>query len=144
MWRTRSERTYFAAKERNPQRARLKDLSMPERVLAPDEAVYDVLICSVKNDEFPLLLVTDRRVVYTEDGMFRRWRVVAEAPAPAIAGAELEEKLLSFRVHLHLRDGERFTAKTGDLRLVASRCLRPPACCPPHPHPVETTGRVTR
>src|SRR5699024_12552967 len=61
-----------------------------------------------------LLIVTDRRIVYTVYNMVTRWKVRGEVPATEVAGAELERRLLSGRLHVRRRSGAALTVKVAD------------------------------
>ena len=89
----------------------LHDLDLPERLLAPEERVYEVAVGALSSDTFPLLIVTDHRVLVTKDLPWRRWKLLHEAPAADVTGAELEKRLLSGRLRVHLRDGKDITLK---------------------------------
>ncbi|MGO1286446.1 MAG: PH domain-containing protein [Brachybacterium sp.] len=89
----------------------LHDLDLPERLLAPEERVYEVAVGALSSDTFPLLIVTDRRVLVTKDLPWRRWKILREASAADVSGAELEERLLSGRLRVHLREGKDITLK---------------------------------
>ena len=104
---TRAQQTYFAATKRNgDMRFNVNDLILPERVLDPDETVYDVAMGGLNSDTFPLVLVTDRRVIHTKDQPWRRWRILQEAPWADILGAEVEARLLSGRLRVRIRGGK--------------------------------------
>ena len=102
----RAERTYREAMARNSERFRVNDLDLPERVLHPEETVLDVAVGGLSSDTFPLLLVTDRRIVLTKDQPWRRWRILREAPLVDVLGAEVESRLLSGRLRVRLRQGK--------------------------------------
>lgn len=97
---------------RNPQRRGVLDFSI-DAILPPAEIVYDYLSCTVKNDSFPVLMITNQRVLYTERKLFRGWVVTSELPASQVAGASYERRWITGRIHVHGRDGSRFTAKVG-------------------------------
>lgn len=111
---TRAQETFLAADQRNPQRSGKHEIIVPEKVLHPDETVYEFLRCAHKGDSWPLLIITDRRILYTVDNMLTRWQVRDEVPAAQVAGAELERKLLSGRIHVHRRAGGALTVKVAD------------------------------
>lgn len=111
---TPAQRTFLAALARNPQRSGKHEIVVPEMVLHPEEAVYEVLRCTRTGDSWPLLILTDRRIVHTKYGMLTRWRVRDEVPAAEVAGAELERRLLSGRLHVHRRSGGALTVKVSD------------------------------
>ncbi|NMA78998.1 MAG: hypothetical protein GX960_17400 [Actinomycetales bacterium] len=92
----------------------LHDLDLPERLLAPEERVYEVAVGALSSDTFPLLIVTDRRVLVTKDLPWRRWKLLQEAAAAEVTGAELEKRLLSGRLRVHLRRGKDITLKVSD------------------------------
>lgn len=103
---TRSAQTYRAAMARNAGiGGGLHDIDLPERILDPEETVYDVAVGGQSDDTFPLLIVTDRRVLVTKDLPWRRWKIQREVPAAQIAGAELETRLLSGRIRVRLHQG---------------------------------------
>ncbi|QFG69269.1 PH domain-containing protein [Ornithinimicrobium pratense] len=109
---TRAERTYREAMARNTgQRFAVNDLILPEKVLHPEETVLDVAVGGLSSDTFPLLLVTDRRVVLTIDQPWRRWRVLREAPSADVLGAEVESRLLGGRLRVRLRQGKDIVLK---------------------------------
>lgn len=108
---TRSAQTYRAAMARNAGiGGGLHDIDLPERILDPEETVYDVAVGGQSDDTFPLLIVTDQRVLHVMDRL-RGWTVLEEAPAASITGAEREEWLLSGRLRVHVRDGRDLTMK---------------------------------
>lgn len=111
--RTHAERTYRAAMARNRgQRFSVNDAILPERVLHPEETVLDVAVGGLSSDTFPLLLVTDRRVILTIDQPWRRWRTKREAPLADVLGAEVVPFLRIFgRLRVHLRQGKDITLK---------------------------------
>lgn len=111
---TRAQKTFVAAIARNPQRSGKHEIVVPEMVLDPGEGVYEVLRCARKGDSWPLLIVTDRRIVYTVYNMVTRWKVRGEVPATEVAGAELERRLLSGRLHVRRRSGAALTVKVAD------------------------------
>lgn len=108
---TQAQQTFIDARMRNPQTLPAP-VSLPERVVGPDETVYEYLVCTVKASYFPVLVVTDRGVVYTEYKMIRGWRTVEHVPAQAVAGAEYEKRWITGRVHVYQRDGAGFSVKT--------------------------------
>lgn len=104
---TRAQHTYFAAMERNgDRRFALNDLILPERILEPSEVVYDVAMGGLSSDTFPLVIVTDRRVIHTKDQPWRRWRILREAPSADVQGAEVQARLLSGRLRVRIRSGK--------------------------------------
>ena len=106
---SRAETTYRRAMRRNQSlRFRASDLTLPEQVLCPEETVYEVAVGAQRSDTFPLLIVTDQRVLHVMDRL-RGWTVLEEAPAASITGAEREEWLLSGRLRVHVRDGRDLT-----------------------------------
>lgn len=110
----RAESTYRRAMARNHGlRFRASDLNLPQQVLDPEETVFDVAVGAQRSDTFPLLIVTDRRVLHVMDRL-RGWTVLEEAPAAAITGAELEERLLSGRLRVHVREGMGLTMKVAE------------------------------
>lgn len=101
-----AERTYRKAMARNQGlRFRAVDVNLPQQVLHPDETVFDVAVGAARSDTFPLLIVTDRRVLHVMD-RFRGWTILEEAPAAEITGAEIKKRLLSGRLRVHVRDGD--------------------------------------
>ncbi len=114
---TRAERTYREAMARNSsQRFSNNDLILPEKVLHPDETVLDVAVGGLSSDTFPLLLVTDRRVILTRDQPWRRWRILREAPVAEVASAEVEPRLLGGRLRVRLRQDKDIMLKLGSLQ----------------------------
>ncbi|MGC5617162.1 hypothetical protein [Georgenia sp. Z1491] len=111
---TRAQETFMNAALRNPQRGGKHELDVATKVLEPDEVVYEYLLCALKGDSWPLLVVTDRRIVHTVDRMVAWWHVREEVPAAQVAGAELEPKLLSWRLHVHRHGGDPLTVKVAD------------------------------
>ncbi|MBO1769910.1 PH domain-containing protein [Agrococcus sp. TF02-05] len=111
---TRAEQTYRAAMARNSsQRFSVNDAILPERVLQPDETVLDVAVGSLSSDTFPLVLVTDRRILLTIDQPWRRWRILREAPSAEVLSAEVEPRLLGGRLRVRLRQGKDIVLKVG-------------------------------
>jgi len=111
---SRAEATYRRAMARNQGlRFRASDLNLPQQVLDPEETVFEVAVGAQRSDTFPLLIVTDRRVLHVMDRL-RGWTVLEEAPAAAITGAELEERLLSGRLRVHVREGRGLTMKVAE------------------------------
>ncbi len=114
---TRAEQTYHAAMVRNSgQRFAVNDVVLPEKVLHPEEAVLDVAVGGLFRDTFPLLLVTDRRIILTIDQPWRRWRILREAPSADVLGAEVEPRLISGRLRVRLRHGKDIVLKLGALK----------------------------
>src|SRR5699024_3674185 len=112
---TRAQQTYFAATKRNgDMRFNVNDLILPERVLDPDETVYDVAMGGLNSDTFPLVLVTDRRVIHTKDQPWRRCRILQEAPWADILGAGVEASLLWGRLRVRIRGGKDTRLDRGD------------------------------
>ena len=110
----RAESTYRRAMARNQGlRFRASDLNLPQQVLDPEETVFEVAVGAQRSDTFPLLIVTDRRVLHVMDRL-RGWTVLEETPAAAITGAELEERLLSGRLRVHVREGRGLTMKVAE------------------------------
>lgn len=104
---THAERTYFRALEGRERRAAaMNDVLMPKAVLDPQETVLEMAIGSERRSYFPLLLVTDRRVLITIDRMVGGWHVLDEVPAAQVTGAEYTSTLIAGRlaVHAHGRD----------------------------------------
>lgn len=108
---SQAQQTFMDADMRNPQRAGRHLLSVPKYALAPHETVYEFVVCTLKSDSFPLVIVTDQRVLYTEHSMIRRWRVRAELPAQQVTGAAYEQRWITGRLHVYGQHGQRFTAK---------------------------------
>lgn len=114
---TRAQRTYREAMARNRgQRYSVADLILPEKVLHPEETVLDVAVGGLSSDTFPLLLVTDRRVILTKDQPWRRWRILREAPAAEVLGAEVEPRMLGGRLRVRVREGGDIVLKLGALQ----------------------------
>lgn len=110
----RAESTYRRAMARNQGlRFRASDMNLPQQVLHPEETVHEVAVGAQRSDTFPLLIVTDRRVLHVMDRL-RGWTVLEEAPAAAVTGAELEERLLSGRLRVHVREGRDLTMKVAE------------------------------
>ncbi|HLS14590.1 MAG TPA: hypothetical protein VK095_08765 [Beutenbergiaceae bacterium] len=104
---TRAQYTYFTAMERNGNsRFTVNDLILPERILDPDETVYDVAMGGLSSDTFPLLIVTDLRVIHTKDQPWRRWRILREAPLPYVLGADVKARLLWGRLRVRIHGGK--------------------------------------
>src|SRR5699024_8374290 len=82
------------------QRSGKHEIVVSEMVLDPGVGVYEVLLCARKGDSWPLLIVTDRRIVYTVYNMVTRRKVRGEVPATEVAGAALERRLLPGRLHV--------------------------------------------
>ena len=107
---TRAARTYFAAMARNSHlRFHVVDMDLPKKLLDPAETVYDVAVGSQRSSTFPLLIVTDRRVLQAI--RVWRWRVLDEAPAAQIVGADLEKGWITWKLRVHVRDGKDITMK---------------------------------
>lgn len=109
---TRSQQTFLAATSRITKRYDTRTVDLPERLLASDEVVHEVLVGDTRSDANPFLLVTDRRVLVARLRMLRGWRVVAQAAAPDITGAEYMPTALSGRLRVGTREG-------ADLELVS-------------------------
>lgn len=110
----RAERTYREAMARNHGlRFRAADANLPQQVLHPDETVHDVAVGALRSDTFPLLIVTDRRVLHVMD-RFRGWTILEEAPAAEIVGAEIEKRLLSGKFRVQVRHGKDITMKISE------------------------------
>ncbi|WP_122943806.1 PH domain-containing protein [Brachybacterium sp. EE-P12] len=108
---SRAEATYRRAMARNRGLSfRAVDTNLPRRVLYPEETVHEVAVGAARSDTFPLLIVTDRRVLIVMDRL-RGWTVLEEAPAAAVTGAALEERLLSARFRVRVRWGRDLTMK---------------------------------
>src|SRR5699024_3113378 len=100
---TRAQQTYFAATKRNgDMRFNVNDLILPERVVHPDEHVYDVDTGGLIADALPLLLASARRVAHTGDHGCGLGRIVQEAPWADILGAEVEARLLPFCLRVRI------------------------------------------
>lgn len=114
---TQAEQTYREAMARNRgQRFSVNDLILPEKVLDPEETVLDVAVGGLSSDTFPLLLVTDRRIILTIDQPWRRWRILREAPVTEVLGAEVEPRLLGGRLRVRLRQDKDIVLKLGSLQ----------------------------
>lgn len=112
---TRSAQMYRAAMQRNAGiGGGLHDIDLPERILLPDETVHDVAVGGQSDDTFPLLIITDRRVLVTKDLPWNRWKILREVPAADVAGAELETRLLSGRIRVRLHRGKDITFKVAE------------------------------
>lgn len=112
--RTRAERTYREAMARNSgQRFSVSDVILPERLLHPEETVLDVAVGGLSADTFPLLLVTDRRVILTIDQPWRRWPAKREAPLAEVVGAEVVPFFLLGRLRVRLRQDKDIKLKLG-------------------------------
>lgn len=104
--RGRAEATYREAMAKNQGlRFRAADANLPQQVLRPQERVYEVAVGALRADTFPLLIVTDRRVMHVMDRL-RGWTIFREAPVASITGAELQKRLLPGRLRVHVRDGK--------------------------------------
>lgn len=109
-----AERSYREAMARNHGlRFRAADVNLPQQVLQPDETVFDVAVGALRSDTFPLLIVTDQRVFHVMDRL-RGWTILEEAPAAEVTGAEIEERLLSGRLRVHVRDGDGLSLKISE------------------------------
>ena len=84
-------------------------MDLPEKMLDPEETVYDVVVGAQRSSTFPLLLVTDRRVLQVI--CVWRWRALDEVPAAQITGAELEKNWITWTLRVHVRDGKSITMK---------------------------------
>src|SRR5699024_10094566 len=100
--------------ERSTQLRGRHEIAMAHTVLDPEETVYELLRCARKGNSWPGLVVTDRRILYTEHGVVARWRVKGEVPAGEVAGARFETRFLSGRVHVLRRGGDPLTVKVSD------------------------------
>lgn len=107
---TPAQESFVAAQMRNPQ-AGSGLFVFIDKLVPPEEIVYDFLTCTQKNSSFPILMVTNRRVLYTERKLFRGWTITAELPAHQVAGASYERAWITGRVHVHGGDGSKFTCK---------------------------------
>ena len=108
---TQAQQTFIDARLRNPQ-SLPAPVSLPERVVGPDYTVYEYLVCTEKASYFPVLVVTNRGIVYTEYKTIRGWRVVEHVPAQAVAGAAYEKRWITGRIHVYQHDGGGFSVKT--------------------------------
>jgi len=107
---TRAARTYFAAMARNSHlRFHVIDMGLPEKMLHPEETVYDVVVGAQRSSTFPLLIVTDRRVLQVI--RVWRWKVLGEVPAAQVTGAELEQNWITWTLRVHVRDGKGINMK---------------------------------
>ncbi|PKI92138.1 hypothetical protein CW368_04705 [Actinomycetales bacterium SN12] len=112
-----AERTYREAMARNSsQRFSVDDWILPEKVLDPEETVLDVAVGGLSLDTFPLLLVTDRRIILTMDQPWRRWRILREAPVTDVLDAAVEPRLIGGRLRVRLRQGKDIVLKLGALQ----------------------------
>ncbi|MDN5705069.1 MAG: PH domain-containing protein [Yaniella sp.] len=107
---TPAQQSFLDAQMRNAQGRGARFWAV-DKLLPPEEIVYDYLTCTLKSDSFPLLMVTNRRVLYTERKLFRGWVIASELPAYQVAGASYEQRWITGRVHVHGRDGSRITCK---------------------------------
>ena len=113
---SRAETTYHEAMARNRGlRFRAADGNLPQQVLHPEETVYEVAVGAQRSDTFPLLIVTDRRVLHVMDRL-RGWTVLDEVPAAEVTGAELEKRLLSGRLRVDARHGKGVSMKVAEMR----------------------------
>ena len=109
-----AERTYREAMARNHGlRFRAADVNLPQQVLQPHERVFDVAVGAARSDTFPLLIVTDRRVLHVMDRL-RGWTILEQALGAEVTGAEIEELLLSGRLRVHVRDGDGLSMKINE------------------------------
>lgn len=107
---SRAEVTYRHAMARNSsQRFTLSDANLPAQVLRPEETVHDVAVGGLTSDTFPLVIVTDQRVLHVRDKIVGGWTVLREAPAADVLGAEIEKRLLTGRLRVRLRQGKDIT-----------------------------------
>lgn len=110
---THAESTYLAARDGRERRAAdMNDLLMPKAVLDPDETVLEMAIGAERRSYFPLLLVTDRRVLITTDRMIRGWHVVDEVPAPQVTGADYASTMLAGTLSVHARGRDDLVLRT--------------------------------
>ncbi len=105
-----AQESFMAAYMRNPQR-RGGLLFAVDEVLPPNEIVYEFASGTLKNDSFPILMITNQRVLYTARKLFRGWGITAELPAHQVAGVSYERRWITGRIPVHGRDGNRFTCK---------------------------------
>lgn len=108
---SRAQETFFAADRRNPQQGVQFAIELPEKVLEPDETVYEYARCALVRDAFPVLVVTDRRILHALYNMFRVWAIKDQVPSAEVTGAAFARRLLSARVHVHRRSGKDLTVK---------------------------------
>ena len=104
-----AQATFDAAIARNRRagvRFQLLGGGLPGKLLHPAERVYDIAVGAQRTDRFPLLLVTDRRVLHAIDRNLRGWTILEQAPAAEITGAEVKKGLISGRLQVHVRHGE--------------------------------------
>lgn len=87
-------------------------MSLPEKILDPQESVLDVLVGALQDDTFPLLIVTDRRVVIAKNKLIRRWTVIAESPAADVSDAERRHHMLTEEVIVSVRSGRPLKLRT--------------------------------
>ncbi|YAL82734.1 PH domain-containing protein [Dermacoccaceae bacterium W4C1] len=111
---TRSQTTFLPAMNRITKRYDTGTAQLPKQVLAPDEAVYAVLVGDTRSDSNPILAVTDRRVLVARLKMVRGWRIRAELPADQVQQAQCEATALSGRLAITARDGSRLTIVSDD------------------------------
>ena len=111
---TRAEQTLSDAMERSTQLRGRHEIAVAHTVLDPEETVYELLRCARKGNSWPVLAVTDRRILYTEHGAVTRWRVKGQVPAGEVVGARFESRFLSRREHVQRRSGDPLTVKVSD------------------------------
>src|SRR5699024_6063061 len=81
---TPAAESFMAAYMPTPQRSS-GPLVAVDKLLLPEEIVYEYVSGTLKNDAFPILMVTNRRVLYTERKLFRGWVITAELAAHQVA-----------------------------------------------------------
>src|SRR5699024_4801762 len=107
---TPAAESFMAAYMRNPQRGS-GPLFAVDKLLLPEEIVYEYVSGTLKNVACPILMVTNRRVLYTERKLFRGWVITAELAAHQVAGASYERRWITGRIHVDGHEGSRITCK---------------------------------
>lgn len=111
---SRAETTYRQAMAKNEGlRFQARDIMLPQEVLRSDETVHDVAVGALRSDTFPLLLVTDQRVLYVMQRL-RGWKVLHEAPAASVTGADLDRGFLTGKLRVHVRDAKDIVLKVAE------------------------------
>ncbi|KAA9393895.1 hypothetical protein FCK90_09520 [Kocuria coralli] len=111
---TRSQQTFLAATSRITKPYDTQTVDLPEKLLAADEIVHEVLVGDTRSDANPFLLVTDRRVLVARRKLFRGWRVLGQAAIPEIVEAEYLPTTLSGSLQVHTRSEPTFEIVSDD------------------------------